>query len=267
MTRSIHDLSGARPARRNGSTTFSAAVSVGTKLNDWNTKPTRSRRSRVSCRSSSEQRLTSSMYKVPLSTVSSQARQCRSVDLPEPEGPSTAVNRPAPIATDTSSRAVTFAYRLLTATARTATTGSFMPRSSARPAGGHIRSQPAKIPYLYPNGGGAGMSRRDNRFGLRCAPQFQRSEPCPGRRCDARIVDTACRPTARCRWAGSRDAAGAWLSKIGMTRAGTASARAISVWTQSGSSVPASLSRFTHSGLMSTRTVWQLLSATPICSA
>jgi hypothetical protein len=36
------------------------------------------------------------------------------------------VNRPAPIATETSSSAVTFGYRLLMLTARTATAGSFM---------------------------------------------------------------------------------------------------------------------------------------------
>ena len=47
--RSSQAWSGVRPARRIGSAMFSAAVSVGSRLNCWNTKPTRSRRSRVSC--------------------------------------------------------------------------------------------------------------------------------------------------------------------------------------------------------------------------
>ena len=40
--------SGLRPPRVSGSAMFSAAVSVGTRLNAWKTKPIRSRRSRVS---------------------------------------------------------------------------------------------------------------------------------------------------------------------------------------------------------------------------
>ena len=40
--------SGLRPARLSGSVMFSWAVSVGSRLNGWNTKPIRSRRSRVS---------------------------------------------------------------------------------------------------------------------------------------------------------------------------------------------------------------------------
>ena len=46
---SNHSWSGLRPASSSGSVMFSSAVSVGTRLNDWNTKPIRSRRSRVSC--------------------------------------------------------------------------------------------------------------------------------------------------------------------------------------------------------------------------
>ena len=47
-TRSSHARSGLRPARSIGSVMFSRAVSVGTRLNAWNTKPRRSRRSFVS---------------------------------------------------------------------------------------------------------------------------------------------------------------------------------------------------------------------------
>ncbi len=51
MTWSSQAPSGLRPAMSMGSVMFSAAVSVGIRLNDWNMKPTRSRRSRVSSRS------------------------------------------------------------------------------------------------------------------------------------------------------------------------------------------------------------------------
>ena len=50
-TRSSHARSGLRPARSIGSVMFSMAVSVGTRLNAWKTKPSRSRRSLVSFRS------------------------------------------------------------------------------------------------------------------------------------------------------------------------------------------------------------------------
>ena len=71
---------------------FSAAVSVGTRLNDWKMNPTRSRRSWVRCLSS---RLPSSVSPIrirPEVRVSSPARQCMRVDLPEPDRPMMAVN-------------------------------------------------------------------------------------------------------------------------------------------------------------------------------
>ena len=52
-----------------------------------------------------------------------------------------AVNRPVPIATETSSSAVTLEYLLLMPAARTAT-DSFMTESSARPRDRHIRNRP-----------------------------------------------------------------------------------------------------------------------------
>jgi hypothetical protein len=87
---------------------FSAAVRVGSRLKDWKTKPTLSRRSRVSCASV---RLLSSVAPIrtePLVTVSRPATQCIRVDLPEPEGPMIAVNSPRPNSTETSSRATTW---------------------------------------------------------------------------------------------------------------------------------------------------------------
>ena len=88
---------------------FSAAVRVGSRLNDWKMNPTRSRRSRVSRRSSSLVRSTSPRWTRPWSTDSRPARQWSRVDLPDPEGPITALNRPRPKPTVTPSSAVTAA--------------------------------------------------------------------------------------------------------------------------------------------------------------
>ena len=74
---------------------FSSAVSVGTRLKDWKTKPISSRRSRVSALSLSAVSSWSPIITAPESAVSRAARQCMSVDLPEPLGPMTAVNSPA----------------------------------------------------------------------------------------------------------------------------------------------------------------------------
>ena len=86
---------------------FSATVRVGRRLKAWKTKPMRSRRSRVSRRSSRVLRSVSPMRAEPEVSVSSPAAQCISVDLPEPEGPMIAVKRPAGKPTLTPSRALT----------------------------------------------------------------------------------------------------------------------------------------------------------------
>jgi hypothetical protein len=80
---------------------------VGTRLNAWNTNPMRSRRSRVRSRSDRVPRSTSPTNTRPSVRVSSPARQCMSVDLPEPDGPMMAVKRWAGTSTLTSSRAAT----------------------------------------------------------------------------------------------------------------------------------------------------------------
>ena len=86
---------------------FSYAVSVGTRLKAWNTKPRRSRRRSVSCLSESVPSSVSPMNTWPDVSVSSPATQCISVDLPEPDGPMIAVKRPGANATVTSSSART----------------------------------------------------------------------------------------------------------------------------------------------------------------
>ena len=107
ITASYHSWSGLRPAIASGSRMFSSAVSVGTRLKDWNTKPISSRRSRVSALSLSAVSSWSPISTDPESAVSSAAQQCISVDLPEPLGPITAVNSPASRSRLTSSSART----------------------------------------------------------------------------------------------------------------------------------------------------------------
>ena len=88
---------------------FSSADRVGTRLKDWKTKPIWVRRSTVSCLSFSRDSSVSPMKTDPEVAVSSAAQQCMRVDLPEPEGPMTAVNSPARMSSETPSRARTSA--------------------------------------------------------------------------------------------------------------------------------------------------------------
>jgi hypothetical protein len=73
---------------------FSSAVRVGTRLNDWKIKPIRFRRNSVSARSVNRERFADPTTTSPLVSRSRAARQCISVDLPDPDGPMMAVNWP-----------------------------------------------------------------------------------------------------------------------------------------------------------------------------
>src|SRR6266511_3597418 len=92
--RSIQDRSRFSPAMSRGSVMFSSAVSVGTRLYAWKMKPTFFRRSSVSRFSDSVESSVSPRKACPEVRRSSPARQCSSVDFPEPDGPMIAVNRP-----------------------------------------------------------------------------------------------------------------------------------------------------------------------------
>ena len=70
---------------------FSFAVSIGSRLKNWKTKPMCSRRSFVRSLSPSVVISVPAMPTVPDVGLSSPARMCISVDLPEPDGPMTAV--------------------------------------------------------------------------------------------------------------------------------------------------------------------------------
>src|SRR5438067_3106158 len=73
---------------------FWATVSVGIRLNAWNTKPTRLRRRIVSRRSPSLMRSTSPRATEPEVGRSRPAATCRNVLFPDPDGPMIAVKEP-----------------------------------------------------------------------------------------------------------------------------------------------------------------------------
>ena len=86
---------------------FSATVSSGSRFSSWNTKPTRCRRSTACWRWDSRDSSFPHSRTVPDEDRSSPAAHWSSVDLPDPETPSTAVNEPAGNDIDTPSSAVT----------------------------------------------------------------------------------------------------------------------------------------------------------------
>ena len=87
--------------------TFSSAVSVGSRLNDWKTKPMCLRRSFVSRRSAMSEISSSPIQTEPEVGRSRPASRCIRVDLPEPDGPITAVNWPDGTSSETPRRAST----------------------------------------------------------------------------------------------------------------------------------------------------------------
>ncbi|MDH6546885.1 hypothetical protein M2162_000982 [Streptomyces sp. SAI-041] len=96
-----------RPASFSGRTVFCATVSVSSRLYCWNTNPTRPRRNLVSSASPPPVSSVPSTRTIPLSGRSRPAAHCSSVDLPDPDGPITAVKVPRPRLRVTPSRAVT----------------------------------------------------------------------------------------------------------------------------------------------------------------
>ena len=109
ISSATHFLSGFTPAIASGSTTFSSAFSIGSRLKNWKMKPTCWRRSFVSAVSSSALSGIPAIETVPEVGLSRPARMCISVDLPDPDGPMMAVNRPFGKSTVTPSSARTAA--------------------------------------------------------------------------------------------------------------------------------------------------------------
>ena len=87
---------------------FSSAVSIGSRLKNWKMKPMCSRRSlrQLACRSSSAM-LGAVDRHVARVGLSRPARMCISVDLPEPDGPMTAVSCPRSTSSETPQSAFT----------------------------------------------------------------------------------------------------------------------------------------------------------------
>ena len=85
------------PASSSGTATFSSAVMVGIRWNDWNTMPTWRPRKRASASSSSRPRSSPATATVPVSGRSSPAATISRVDLPEPDGPTRPTASPVPI--------------------------------------------------------------------------------------------------------------------------------------------------------------------------
>ena len=95
------------PANIIASATFSAALIVETRLNDWKMMPTFFRRWRLSSVLDICARSWSKMRSDPSDGRSSPAIRLSSVDLPDPEVPSRPTNSPCSTVSDTPSRART----------------------------------------------------------------------------------------------------------------------------------------------------------------
>ena len=94
------------PASCSGSSTFSTALSVGSNCRNWNTKPMRVRRSRVSASSSSDEVFTPSISTSPAEGRSAAPARLRSVVFPQPLRPTSATYslRSRPMVTPSSAR-------------------------------------------------------------------------------------------------------------------------------------------------------------------
>lgn len=87
--------------------TFSAAVSVGIRLNPWKTKPISCARIRPSSDGDADDSSRPSSCSVPEVGVSSAPSSCSSVDLPPPVGPWIVTKAPGMISRSTPVSAVT----------------------------------------------------------------------------------------------------------------------------------------------------------------
>ncbi len=85
----------AAPANSSGSATFSSAVMVGTRWNDWNTMPISAPRISASSSSLSWVRSWPATLTPPLVARSRPATTISSDVLPEPDGPTTASDWPS----------------------------------------------------------------------------------------------------------------------------------------------------------------------------
>ena len=78
-----------------GSSTFCSAVSTGSRLYDWKTKPMVRARQAASCAALIALTSSPATRTVPRVGLSRPATRLSSVDLPEPDGPMSAVKLPS----------------------------------------------------------------------------------------------------------------------------------------------------------------------------
>ena len=113
---------------------FSSAVSIGSRLKNWKMNPMCSRRSFVRSVSPSVVISVPAISTLPSVGLSSPARMCMRVDLPEPEGPITVVSWPLLTSSEIPRRASTAVspspYRRATSFATTTAPFAFI--------GGHL---------------------------------------------------------------------------------------------------------------------------------
>ena len=83
------------PSSTSGNDTFSTAVSIGTRLKNWNTNPRLRRRNAARAPALIVHTSWPATETVPVSGASSPPATCRRVDLPAPDGPVTTTNSPA----------------------------------------------------------------------------------------------------------------------------------------------------------------------------
>src|SRR5271168_1049914 len=144
-SRSARAKASRAPASSSGTATFSSAVMVGIRWKAWNTMPMVLPRKRAS--SSSPRRLNSS----PATTTEPEFGRSKpvitmsSVDLPEPDGPSSATASPRPILRSMSRRIWTRpaprpSERLTPRSAMASLTTGYLEMSSMLPTGPRLRS-------------------------------------------------------------------------------------------------------------------------------
>ena len=97
-----------QPRRCSGRATFSAAVSVGSRLKNWKIKPILSRRTRVRSSSLRDGSGWPSIETCPEEGRSRQPMMFSSVDLPDPEGPTMDTISPRAMSSVTPSSATTW---------------------------------------------------------------------------------------------------------------------------------------------------------------
>ena len=126
------------PSSTSGNDTFSTAVSIGTKLKNWNTNPRLRRRNAARAPALIAHTSWPSTATVPVSGASSPPAICRRVDLPAPDGPVTTTNSPASKVKSKSTSTCTCSspLRYVLTTPSSCSTGVIgSPRYPRRPAG------------------------------------------------------------------------------------------------------------------------------------